>query len=287
MPGPRTTPNGCSLYTAYFVAAFGLLGPAQLRRWVEPAVVAGAFVVVVYGLSARLLPTLVELQQSRSAEGRLEQPLTYWNAMGCLAAIGLVVALRLAGDRRHPGWVRSLAAGTAPALGLGLYLSFSRGALFAFAAGVVLLLLTVPHAAAQARACAALLVPAAAACAVASTLGRVESLPSGQMGDSGQGAVMLAALAVLSAISAFAGPPTAAEESGRPPRPIAWVRGRCVAAGLIAILAMGLAGIAALDGSSDAQSARKPTSASRFGSVEDRQVRLLGRGAGRVPRTSR
>ena len=175
------------LYTAYFIAAFGLLGPAQLRRWVEPAVVIGSFVVVAYGLSARVLPTLVELQQSRSAEGRLEQPLTYWNAMGCLAAIGLVVALRLAGDRRHPGWVRSLAAGTAPALGLGLYLSFSRGALFAFAAGVVLLLLTVPHAAAQARACAALLVPAAVSCAVASALGRVESLPARLMGDSGQG----------------------------------------------------------------------------------------------------
>ena len=41
------------VYTAYFVAAFGLLGRAQVRRWVEPAVVAGAFVVVVYGLSAR------------------------------------------------------------------------------------------------------------------------------------------------------------------------------------------------------------------------------------------
>ena len=34
----------------------------------------------------------------RSAAGRLDQPLTYWNATGALAALGLVLCARVAGD---------------------------------------------------------------------------------------------------------------------------------------------------------------------------------------------
>ena len=58
----------------------------------------GAFAVTAYGLSGRLLPGLADLARSNSADGRLEQPLTYWNAMGGLGAIGLVSSLRLAAD---------------------------------------------------------------------------------------------------------------------------------------------------------------------------------------------
>ena len=39
-------------------------------------------VVIGYGMSERLLPGLLHFAGSFSAEGRLEQPLTYWNAMG-------------------------------------------------------------------------------------------------------------------------------------------------------------------------------------------------------------
>ena len=49
---------------------------------VEPALAAGTVVVIGYGLSARLLPGLLHFARSVSAQGRLEQPLTYWNAMG-------------------------------------------------------------------------------------------------------------------------------------------------------------------------------------------------------------
>ena len=62
------------------------------------AVAAGALVVIGYGLSARLLPALLTFARSTSAQGRLEQPLTYWNAIGAVAAIGLALSAHLAGE---------------------------------------------------------------------------------------------------------------------------------------------------------------------------------------------
>ena len=73
--------------------------------------------------------------------------------MGELAALGFVLCARLAGDATRP----RLAARSAPRrrcapLGLGLYLSFSRGALFACAAGLVALVVLAPRARAAASA---------------------------------------------------------------------------------------------------------------------------------------
>ena len=92
-------------------------------------------VVIGYGLSERLAPWLLHFQRSISAQGRLEQPLTYWNAMGELAAIGFVLAARVAGDERRGRVggipIRAIAGAAAAPLGAGVYLSVSRGALFA------------------------------------------------------------------------------------------------------------------------------------------------------------
>ena len=82
---------------------------------------------------ARLLPGLVELPQP-AAVGRLEQPLTYWNAKGCLAAIAFVLCTRLAADPR-PRAVRAGAGAASPVVAAGVYLSLSRGALLALAVG--------------------------------------------------------------------------------------------------------------------------------------------------------
>ncbi len=131
------------LYVGSLIAAGALLRGGALRV-VEPAVAAGALVVIGYGLSERLLPGLLHFSRSLSAEGRLEQPLTYWNAMGELAAIGLVLCLRLAGDATRSRWLRLLATAAAVPLGMGLYTSFSRGALFAAGAGIVTLAVVAP-----------------------------------------------------------------------------------------------------------------------------------------------
>jgi hypothetical protein len=101
-------------------------------------------VVVGYGLIGRLLPGVVHVVSSPSAGGRLDQPLTYWNAMGALAAIGVMLAVRLGGDATRAPWLRCAAAAAAVPLMAALYLTFSRGAIAACAAGLVVLLTLAP-----------------------------------------------------------------------------------------------------------------------------------------------
>src|SRR5437763_65415 len=131
------------VYLGALVASVLLLAHSGIRRWVEPALAAGAVIVIAYGLSGRLLPGVLHFARSLSALGRLEQPLTYWNAMGELAALGFVLAAAVAGDRSRPGWLRVVAAAAAAPLGMGLYVSFSRGAVFACAAGLIALVVMV------------------------------------------------------------------------------------------------------------------------------------------------
>ena len=90
------------LYVGALLLAVGVLRTRAALRAVEPALAAGATVVIGYGLAGRLLPGIVHLDRSRSAGGRLEQPITYWNAEGALAAIGLVLCARLVADRTRP-----------------------------------------------------------------------------------------------------------------------------------------------------------------------------------------
>ena len=111
-PGPPTTPGSASSCTrARCLRRRRCCGTAALRA-VEPALAAGALIVIGYGISERLLPGLLRFQRSASAEGRLEQPLTYWNAMG-EAGRPRPRAVRPPRRRRHP------AAALAPRRGRG------------------------------------------------------------------------------------------------------------------------------------------------------------------------
>ena len=133
------------VYVGALVAAAAFVVPGRPARLLEPGLAAGALIVVCYGLSERLLPWLVELDRSDSAAGRLEQPITYWNAVGLAAAIGLVLAARLAGDASRDLRLRCAAAAAAAPLGAGVYLTFSRGSLVALMAGLGLLALLLPR----------------------------------------------------------------------------------------------------------------------------------------------
>jgi O-antigen ligase len=133
------------LYLGTLIGSALLFGTGRSARALEPALAAGTLIVIGYGLSERLLPGVLHFSASLSAEGRLEQPLTYWNAMGELAAIGLILCVRMAGDASRAAVVRALAAGAVAPLGLGLYISFSRGALFACVAGLVALAVLAPR----------------------------------------------------------------------------------------------------------------------------------------------
>ena len=191
------------LYLGALVASVGLLRGRATLRALEPALSAGVLIVIGYGLSQRFAPGIVHLSASVTAQGRLEQPLTYWNAMGELAAIGIVLVARLAGDPSRARALRALAAAAAAPLGLGLYLSFSRGALFTCAAGLLVLLTVLARREA---------VWGAAVCVAAGVLAAVAAMPlhgvtsmHGSLGTrETQGLIVLVAVIVIAALAAAA-----------------------------------------------------------------------------------
>jgi hypothetical protein len=224
------------LYTGVLLLAVGLLRIPQAMRAVEPALAAGITVTIGYGLAGRLVPGIVELARSRSAGGRLEQPLTYWNAEGALAAMGLVLCARLAGDRTRPAWMRAAAATAATPLGAGVYLSYSRGAIAAGIVGLVVLVAAAPSRT-QLRAAAIALAAAVAGAGVSAVFPGVASL-EGPLGDrTRDGAI---ALALLIAVAAGAGVLTARNRP-QPDDELRWSRrlGRAGAV-VLAAAAIGL-----------------------------------------------
>jgi hypothetical protein len=196
------------LYLFAFVAAVAVLRPPAVRRLVEPVLLAGIVVAALYGLSERLLPGVFALQTLPSADDRLAWPLTYWNAMGALTGMGLVLA----------AWIPSRAAlATAPILGLACYLTFSRGALGATAAGLAVLLALSPT---------PLQLRRIAIAGGAAILAALASLPLSAVehpgGSATQGAAMIAVLAILAAAAARLAPEGPSRDhqqpaSGAPP----------------------------------------------------------------------
>jgi hypothetical protein len=170
----------------------------RAARMVEPALAAGALVVIGYGLSGRLLPDVVHLHATARAGGRLEQPLTYWNATGAVAAIGLVLCARLAGDVTRPRALRIAAAAAAAPLGMGAYLSFSRGAIACLLAGLAALV-AFERTRPQLRAVAVALGAGALAGAAAAPFGAVRALHAGSATAQGLGVLALLALVAAGA----------------------------------------------------------------------------------------
>jgi hypothetical protein len=223
-----------------------LLGSTMLfrdgaARMVEPGLAAGTLIVIGYGLSERLLPGLLHFTASVSAEGRLEQPLTYWNAMGELAAIGLVLCVRLAGDGTRGRVMRCVAAGAAVPLGLGLYISFSRGALFACLAGLVALIVLAPTREQLGAVARGVAVAVLAALAGAPFQG-VTSLLGGRSVRESQGAVTLGLLVVIAALAVLAQAIAARRERSGPlpmPRRSPLIAGLVICAGLALAIVLG------------------------------------------------
>jgi O-Antigen ligase len=191
------------LYSGALLATAAAFWPRSAARVVEPALAAGTVIVSGYGLSGRLLPGLVHQHPSTSALGRLDQPLTYWNAQGALAAIGFVLCVRVAGDATRPDWLRRAAAAGSVPLAAAVYLSFSRGALAAVAAGL-LVLLVAARSRQQLRA-ALVCVSAGVLAAIASGATDGVRKLAGDLGARERGgAIVLVVLVVLMAAAAIA-----------------------------------------------------------------------------------
>ena len=127
------------LFGLGFVVLGALGRTPQRLRWAVRGIAAAAFVVCLCGLITRLAPDVWTVDAAVAAD-RLSYPLGYWNALGLLAAVGIVLAFALTSDDREPPLVRVLAAAALPVLAPTLLLTFSRGAIGAGAVGLVALL---------------------------------------------------------------------------------------------------------------------------------------------------
>jgi hypothetical protein len=124
------------LYLGAFVL-FGALGRGTDRlRWMVRGIAAAAFVVCLCGLATRLLPDVWKLPPA-VADERLNYPLTYWNSLGLLAALGMVFCFGISCDERETRIGRAVAAAALPVLATTLLLTFSRGSIATGVIGLV------------------------------------------------------------------------------------------------------------------------------------------------------
>jgi hypothetical protein len=112
----------------------------QDLRWLIRGLVIGASVVCLAGLISRVLPNVWHTAPDVANE-RLSYPVTYWNALGLLATLGIVFAFHLTCSLSERRLVRVLAAATVPLFAATLFFTFSRGAIAAGAIGLVVYVL--------------------------------------------------------------------------------------------------------------------------------------------------
>src|SRR5215207_1533219 len=98
------------LYTGALAAAVPLLRAARASSAAVPVLLAGCVVVAGYALSERLVPGVGPFDQSALGGDRLNQPLTYWNALGAWCAIGVVLAAGVCAAARPRGLRMAAAA---------------------------------------------------------------------------------------------------------------------------------------------------------------------------------
>jgi O-antigen ligase len=125
------------LYLLALVAFALLVRTERPLRWMVRGLVVASVVVCGAGLVTRLLPDVWHVALDPVADGRLSFPVSYWNAFGLLAGLGVVLCASITTSPREPRLARVLAAAATPLLATALYFTFSRGALAATLVGLV------------------------------------------------------------------------------------------------------------------------------------------------------
>ena len=92
--------------------------------------------VCAIALTTRLLPDVWPIGPNL-ANDRLSYPLTYWNALGLLASLGIVFSSTWRPGPAGRGVTRVLGAAAIPLLATTVYFTFSRGAILAGVIGDV------------------------------------------------------------------------------------------------------------------------------------------------------
>jgi len=137
-PGVALTEFDLPLLYLLVLLLFGSLARSPNRlAWLLRALAGAVVVVCACGVATRLAPDLWPTPPEL-ANNRLSFPITYWNALGLVAAMGIVLCVHLASDLAERIVVRMVAAAAVPLLATTLYFTFSRGAIAVAAIGVVL-----------------------------------------------------------------------------------------------------------------------------------------------------
>jgi O-antigen ligase len=128
-PGVALVNFGLPLVYLLALVLFGSVGHTHERlRWILRLLALGILVVCGCGLVTRLLPHVWPTAPDISNQ-RLSFPVSYWNVLGALAAVGIVLCVQLSSDLAEHRAIRVLAAAATPVLATTLYFTFSRGAI--------------------------------------------------------------------------------------------------------------------------------------------------------------
>jgi O-antigen ligase len=134
-----------ALYIAVVALCFSLCErPGQMRTMIR-GLAASIFVVCGAGLLTRTLPRVFPIAPG-FLNDRLSYPVTYWNALALLAALGIALCVHLVADSDERAAVRALAAAAVPALGATLLLTFSRGGIAALVLVLIIYAALAPRA---------------------------------------------------------------------------------------------------------------------------------------------
>jgi hypothetical protein len=233
---PATVLEGLRLlmYVSVFAALVLIVRRAALEVVLWASFVA-VFLASGYGLLTRLFPERLGVFDP-IAEGRLAQPLTYSNAMGLFAAMGMLLGLGFAA-RAKDAFARALAGATLPLLAATVYFTFSRGAWVATAIGFALAVAIDPRRL-QFVFAALVLAPlstiAVLLAARQPALSRTDALISAASHEGHRLAVYLLVLAAASALVALC--LALAEQRAAPPRPVRLAFGGVLVVAAVACL---------------------------------------------------
>jgi len=136
--------NLAGLYLGLTALTGTVAQPASRRRTLVYGLLAAVAAICAAGLATRLAPGVFPLGAQFDSQ-RLSYPVSYWNSLGMLAALGVLLGVHVGSDRDAPWPVRAIAAGLVPAFGVTLLLTFSRGSIASLAIGLVLYVVLAPR----------------------------------------------------------------------------------------------------------------------------------------------
>lgn len=135
-PGRALIEADRTLLYLLILLLFGSFARSQTRlRWLVRGLALTVFVLCAVSLATWLFPDQLSTS-SGLLDNRLSFPVTYWNTLGLLAAVGAILSFHLAVDENEPRVLKVLGASAVPIVVTALFFTFSRGALATTAVGL-------------------------------------------------------------------------------------------------------------------------------------------------------